>query len=423
MIGCVGDTLQLSECRYGSLEAGLRDRQPKASQIAPSPVNQRRFGAVSLSRIPILSLVLLLAGCSARTPPEPILLAHLAPRSGPDKDIGKQTEQAILLAVEEARASGEQIVGRDVAVLHPDTRGDLQVLQAEAIRVVTVNKVVGLLGGSDAAQAERLIRVAQQYSVPLVTPSGYPVPGASSFAFSVGIAPSEQGTILARFVAKELKAARVAVLTDNRRPDSAALAEGFGKELRKLHISPVDEKAYQKEEEFIEAARQVVGGEPRAVLVCGAAGDFSKLRAALHKSGLAATVPVLFGGDECAPAALLAGRDNGNGVYRATAFVAEDEQPRVKEFVKTYADRFGKAPDVNAALAYDGFRVLFEALHRAQTCAGPKVREELTRIENFESLTGPLSLASDHSARRTGFIVRLDNGRVKIAKRYEPEVK
>src|SRR5262249_51762187 len=100
-----------------------------------------------------------------------------------------------------------------------------------------------------------------------------------------------------------------------------------------------------------------------------------------------------------------------------------NHESRVPEFVKSFEERFGKPPGVHAALAYDGARLLFDALRRAQTWNGARLRDELAKTDNFESLTGPLSFASNQIVRRTVLLVRLNGTAIVVEKRYEPEEK
>src|SRR5216683_1846176 len=94
-------------------------------------------------RVLLLCFVLLtLWGCKSKTEPGPILIGHLAPLSGPGKRLGQQARQAILLAVKEANEEENRIAGRRIAVLHIDSHGDLDALQPEAVRLITVNHVV-----------------------------------------------------------------------------------------------------------------------------------------------------------------------------------------------------------------------------------------------------------------------------------------
>jgi len=50
------------------------------------------------------------------------------------------------------------------------------------------------------------------------------------------------------------------------------------------------------------------------------------------------------------------------------------------------------------------------------------VRDELLKLKNFDSLTGPLSFDKDHHTRRPVFIVHRDEkGQQVLARRYDPE--
>jgi branched-chain amino acid transport system substrate-binding protein len=365
----------------------------------------------------------ILTGCSGKAPPETVYIGHLAPRSGPDREVGEQAEHGIALAVEEANEAEGLVAGRKVVVLHPDSRGDPEVLQSEAVRLVTVSKAVALLGGTDADSGERLARIAQQYSVPLVTPAGLPPRAISAFAFPTGLAPADHGRALGRFVADELKAPRVAVVAAGRRLADVAVAAAFAEELRKGGQVRVAESAYQKAEELKDLARQVVSGKPAAVFVAGTGADFAKLRTELRAAGLPADVPLVFGGEEVAARALRADAEAANGVSLATAFVADESLPRAQEFSRRYVERFGRPPEVFAALAYDDARLLFDAMRRPKSVQGSKVRDELAKVKDFESLTGPLTLDKDRGGRRTAFVVRLEDGRERLLKRYPPSEK
>src|SRR5260370_37855702 len=94
--------------------------------------------------LPFLAL-LALSGCKPRAETEPILIGHVAPFTGPHRLIGEQAKQAILLAVEEANQEENRGAERRVAVLHVNSHGDLDALQPEAVRLITVNRVAALL--------------------------------------------------------------------------------------------------------------------------------------------------------------------------------------------------------------------------------------------------------------------------------------
>jgi branched-chain amino acid transport system substrate-binding protein len=367
-----------------------------------------------------LGATLLLAGCGPRGVPEPILVGHVAPLSGADRYVGEHERRGILLAVEEANGRPEGVAGRSVTVLHADAGGPDAAASA-AVRLVTVNKVVALLGDMDAARAESVAQVVQSYSVPLVSPGGPPGRPASEYAFRTGLSPAFKGQILARFAADELKAPAAAVLVNSlegRSPSanavSAAAAAGFSREFRARGGKVAGEWTYRTPQELRSLADRLRAGPAPAVMVAGAPADL----AALGHAGLDPKVPLLFAGSMEATNPFN-NEPVDNVVYLATAFVPDAATPRAVDFARKYGDRFGEAPDAHAALAYDSARLLFEAIGRAGTTDGPKVREALAGITNFESLTGPCSWGEDQWLVRPGFIVRREKGRAGPAKRYE----
>ena len=58
--------------------------------------------------------------------------------------------QGVELAVAKAHDAGQTIAGRPCAVLHVDSRDDADTVQAETVRLATVNRVVAMLADFDA---------------------------------------------------------------------------------------------------------------------------------------------------------------------------------------------------------------------------------------------------------------------------------
>ncbi len=76
---------------------------------------------------------------------------------------------------------------------------------------------------------------------------------------------------------------------------------------------------------------------------------------------------------------------------------------------------------MHAALAYDGIRIMMEAMKRAQTPPGERFLEEIGKTKDFMGLTGPLTFGTDRQLRRPIFIVRRAGAVFETLKRYDPQ--
>jgi branched-chain amino acid transport system substrate-binding protein len=368
----------------------------------------------SLGWVPGLALVALAAGCGGKAP-EPIRIGHLAPLSGPGRDAGEHARQGIQLAVEEWNADAANGPGRKVAALHVDIHDD-EAAQAEAVRLLSVNRVAALIVGPDGALAETAARAAGPYEAAVVLPGELAAPPAGVFA--VGASPSQRGRALARFARRDLPPGRAGVLTDGRAPVAAALASAFRKAGPQDDATASFEWTYGKDKELATQVQEAAQAKPGVVLVAGPADDLRKAGAALRAAGL--RVPLLYGGPDVGPAALEGGPPAAPDVYLATAYAPEGLTDAGKDFARRYGERFHAAPDLHAALAYDGTRLILAALRQVPDVTPARLRARLAQREPFESVTGPLTW-KDGQPRRPLFLLRLENNRPKFVKALGPE--
>src|ERR1700680_2104568 len=94
----------------------------------------------------------MVCGCGASATPAPIYLGHVATTSGPARASGELEVLGIRLALEELKREGQD---RPVFVKHTDARGQLDAMEAQTVRLVTVSRVVALYGGDTAEEETR----------------------------------------------------------------------------------------------------------------------------------------------------------------------------------------------------------------------------------------------------------------------------
>src|SRR6266851_5673805 len=107
----------------------------------------------------------------------------------------------------------------------------------------------------------------------------------------------------------------------------------------------------------------------------------------------------------------------------ATALDFDPASQKVTSFKKAFRDAFPTEaePDVHTALAYDGFRMLVEAMKGTATQLTPeRVRDELLKTKDFAGLTGALTIPADRVVERPLFVVRWQDRVVTPVKMYAP---
>jgi ABC-type branched-subunit amino acid transport system substrate-binding protein len=280
-------------------------------------------------------------------------------------------------------------------------------MDSEGARLVSINKVVGLLGGLTKEKALRLDRSR----VPVLAATGFRTSAMSELLFTTGLAPSLQGQVLAQFLVEESPAGGT-LIVDPRREESLVLAENFHRAWHnawQAKDSKTDPPRWReiplpKDVKHAEWAGVATKEAPKTIVFAGAAADFEILRKAWGSK---------------APRLVFAGDDGSwtppeprleQAVFVATAFALGKESGKGHEFAKKFRAASGTDPDVYAAVAYDNLRLIAEALKKSQPLPPPpeKLREELLKLQDFPGLTGPLAFGRDQHLRRPVFVATID---------------
>jgi len=166
-------------------------------------------------RVTLIAIALFLApGCNSSA--TPLTIGHVAPFSGPDKELADQAANGIRLAIEEYAAP--KLV-RPIVVRHADGKGDLDVTEGQAVRLVTLNHAFLILGGLDVPEATRLDRSGAL----LLSPIGKRTKSMSDLAIPTGLSPARLGKGLAQYLNDAVKPSAVVLIVEP--GDEASITE------------------------------------------------------------------------------------------------------------------------------------------------------------------------------------------------------
>ena len=78
-------------------------------------------------------------------------------------------------------------------------------------------------------------------------------------------------------------------------------------------------------------------------------------------------------------------------------------------------------PDAHAALAYDAMRVLADAIQRAGTTDGPKLRDALAQTKSFPGVTGVITINEERNAIKPAVVLKLQDRKYIYQETIQPE--
>ena len=351
-----------------------------------------------------------LVACGAGGRGGSVVVGHYGSLTGSEATFGQATLRGIQLAAREVNASGG-IKGKSIEIRSFDDRGTSQEAGTAVTRLITSDKAVALIGENTSSQSIAGGRVAEQYGVPMISPSSTnpAVTLVGDKIFRVCFLDSFQGWVDAKFAREQLKAASAAILYDQGQAYSKGLAQYFRDAFTGMGGSIVTEQAYTGgDQDYSAQLTTIREARPDVVFVPGYYTDGGNIAIQARKLGIAAS---LLGGDGWdSPQFAAIGGAAVEGSYFSTHFASQDSRAEVRAFVSSYEAEYKLKPDSLAALGYDSARLLFDAMRRAASWDGTTLAKAIAETQGFAGVTGTISIDADRNAKKSAVVVQMKGG-------------
>jgi len=341
--------------------------------------------------------------------------------TGSEATFGQSTHNGIMLAVEEFNAAGG-LAGRQVELKSYDTQGKSQEAGTVVTRLITEDKVVAVLGEVASSLSLAGGRVAQQFGVPMISPSSTnpQVTQIGDMVFRVCFIDPYQGYVVAKFTSENLKRTRVAVLYDQGQAYSKGLKDDFRKAFEALGGQIVTEQAYTGgDQDFSAQLGNIKAASPEAIFVPGYYTDVGNIALQARKLGITAT---LLGGDGWdSPKLTEIGGAAIEDSYFSNHYSHEEQRPEVQSFVQKFQAKYGVVPDGLAAMGYDAARLLFDAMKRSPSLGGKDLAAAIAQTKAFAGVTGAITIDAERNARKPAVVLQVKGGKYAFAASIQPQ--
>jgi branched-chain amino acid transport system substrate-binding protein len=365
-----------------------------------------------------LCALLVLAACgngTNDTAPAPaadeIVIGEYGSLTGSEATFGISTKNGIDMAVDEINAAGG-VLGKKVRVVVEDDQGKPEEAKVVVQKLITLNKVVAVLGEVASSNTEAAAPVSQESKIPMISPSSTKadITNIGDYIFRVCFIDPFQGYVMAKFSAQTLKIKNVAIFRDIKSAYSMGLADVFVENFKKMGGTIVSDESYSKgDTDFNAQLTTIKSKNPQAVFVPGYYTDVALIARQAKKQGL--TVPLLGGDGWDSPKLMEIGGSALNGSFFSNHYAADDPSPTIQKFIAAYKARFNATPDALAGLGYDSAMVLFDAIKRAGTTDGPQLRDAIAATKDFAGVTGTITLNAQRNADKPAVVLEIKDGK------------
>ena len=377
-----------------------------------------------------LAVSLLLSGCNKSSSPSEnggnggassvIKVGEFASLTGKEAAFGQSSHMGTALAVDDLNAAGG-VLGKQIQLITEDDQSQAGQPSTDVRKLISDDGVVAILGEVASSRSLEAAPVCQQNQIPMISPSSTnpKVTQVGDYIFRVCFIDPFQGTVMANFAAKTLKLKTAAVLTDVTSDYSEGLAKFFKDSFTASGGKIVAEQNYSGgDKDFSAQLTAIKAANPDGIFVPGYYTEVGLI--ALQARQLGITVP-LFGGDgwDGKPLVSIGGQAL-EGTYFSDHFSPLDTNTLVQTFVQKFQAKFNSTPDAMAALGYDSAMILADAMKRAGTTDGPKVRDALAATKIFPGVTGIISIDADRNASKPAVIIEIQNGEYKYLQTIAP---
>ena len=347
--------------------------------------------------------------------------------TGGNATFGQSASNGAKLAIKEANAKGG-ILGKQLTLTIADNKSEAAESANAMQKLISQDKVVAIIAPIASSSVIAGAQVLQDSKVPAISPTASnpkvtvdPVNGkVRDFVFRAAFIDPFQGSVMANFASKSLKAKTAALYIDNSSDYAKGLGQFFKETFLKNGGTIVSEEAYlQKDTDFKATLTKMKAKNPDVIFAPGYYQEVGMLIKQARE--LDFNVPVL-GGDGWDSAKLpeIAGAKALNNSFFSNHYSPDDNSPAVKTFVESYKKEYNQTPDAFAALAYDATMMVIKAMERANSADPVKIKDELAKTKDYAAVSGKISLNETHDAVKSAVIIEMKDGKQTFKEKVNP---
>jgi branched-chain amino acid transport system substrate-binding protein len=362
-----------------------------------------------------------LAAC-APAAPDVIKIGVNAPLTGDIPKEGEQTKFAAEMWLEEI--GSEITVGGTtytVEIVLEDNESKAESAAAVNTKLITQDEVLVIVGPQASKQAVPAGGVANDQETPMISPwSTNPNTTLDRpWVFRAPFLDPFQGPVVANFVSQEFGYTKAAVLYDVASDYPKGLADNFKDGWEAVHGAGsvvAFESFTTGDSDFSAQITNIMDSGAEFIFTPQYYNEVPLIVQQAHELGW--TTPIVGSDSWGSPDTVeLCGADC-YGLFFSTHYAAEGATGATKAFIDEYNSKYGYVPADVAALTWDAFRIVEQAIKDCGEITGDLaadrkcVRDAMASIKDFHGITGDMTFTEEGDPIKCAVIVQItDEGK------------
>ena len=339
-----------------------------------------------------------------------IMIGSTFPLTGQYSNYGQSTVNGMEMAIEEINEAGG-IDGKNISLESLDDKGELTDA-VTSYNKLAQNGAQAVVGTSTSSPSLAIAEASLADGIPVITPTGTEesITEGKENVFRTCFTNPYQGELLAIFAKDKLDAKTAAILVNNASDYSTGIAESFEKKAEELGIKVVAKESYGENDTDFKAQLTSIASEDSDVLLIPE--YYEKLALITPQARDAGIKADFIGGDGWD--GILKTMDQSSydiiqDSYFTNHFSIEDDNPKVKDFIEAYREKYDEDPTAFSALGYDTIYIIKEGFESADSDTNED-RNKAIKYLDFDGITGAFKFDENNNPQKDASIMKIDNG-------------
>jgi branched-chain amino acid transport system substrate-binding protein len=314
------------------------------------------------------------------------------------------------------------VLGKKVKLILLDTKSD-KIKAANAVsKLIKKNRICAIIGEAINANTMAGAEIAEKARIPIISPTATDptVTQNRKYVFRVCFSDPFQGEVAAKYAYDIIGARKASIMIDIAQEYCIGLANSFAKSFIKMDGKIVATTYCQtRDENFMVQLSAIMATKPDVLylpnyyiedaLICKQATELGVKFPILSADGAQSEELIKIGGKDV------------EGFAFTWHFAREAASTKLaKKYIKIYEIKNKKDAGTFDALAADAYFVLLNAIKRAKSTRGSKIRAALANTKGFEGVSGTINIGKDGNATKSVVILHVKDGKFQYLTTVNP---